>query len=92
VTLTGQVEWVRGNNLISNSTMFFPLSGTTVTDLGSFSQVTNETTRITTGVDWVLRPRVVTYVRYELYNFNDIAPSYQTGLAQGVLGGFSALY
>ena len=64
----------------------------TVTDLGSFSQVLNQTTRLTMGADWVLRPRVITYVRYELYNFNDIFPGYQTGLAQGVLGGFTAMF
>jgi hypothetical protein len=97
VTLTGQVEWVRGQNLISNSTMVFPAAAptvtpTVVTTLGSFSQVLNETTRLTMGADWLLRPRVVTYVRYELYNFNDVFPGYQTGLAQGVLGGFSALF
>jgi len=86
VSLTGQLEWVRGRNLAVASTtpdMF---------DLGTFSEVLNETTRLTVGADWVLRPRVITYVRYELYNFNDVFPGYQTGLAQGVLGGFSALF
>jgi hypothetical protein len=90
VSLTGQVEWVRGHNLISNSTMVFPAA--VVTDLGSYSEVLNETTRVSLGADWVIRPRVITYVRYELYNFNDILPGYQTGLAQGVLGGFSAIF
>jgi hypothetical protein len=32
------------------------------------------------------------YGRYELYYFHDIAPGYQSGIAQGVLGGLSALY
>jgi hypothetical protein len=93
VSLTGQVEWVRGNNSINNSTMdTFTTTPTTVTNLGSFSQVTNETTRVTMGVDWVIRPRVVNYYRYELYNFLDKAPGYQTGTAQGILGGLSALF
>ncbi len=97
VTLTGQLEWVRGQDLINDSTMVFPAvapatTPTTVTTLGTFSQVLNETTRLTMGADWMVRPRVVTYVRYELYNFNDVAPGYQTGLAQGVLGGLSALF
>ena len=52
----------------------------------------NETTRIRVGADWKFRPRMVVYGRYELYNFDDIAPGYQTGLAQGILGGFSALF
>lgn len=92
VSLTGQVNWIRGHDLVTNSATFFPLSGLTVTDLGSFSQVLNETTRVSLGADWMLRPRFVTYVRYELYNFHDIAPGYQTGLAQGILGGFSAMF
>ena len=52
----------------------------------------NETTRVRVGADWKIRPRVVVYGRYELYNFNDVAPGYQTGLAQGILGGFSAMF
>ncbi len=91
VRLTGDVEWVRGRNQITNSTMLFP-SGTTITDLGTFSEVLNETTRLRLGVDWTLRPRMVVYGRYEVYNFDDVAPGYQTGLAQGILGGFSALF
>jgi hypothetical protein len=91
VTLTGQVEWVRGNDSINNSSMTFP-GNVTVTDLGSYSQVTNETTRVTLGVDWAIRPRIVNYYRYELYNFLDKAPGYQTGTAQGILGGLSALF
>jgi hypothetical protein len=97
VSLTGQFEWMRGHDLITNSTMVFPSTGVSptpivVTDLGSFSQVLNETTRLTLGVDWRIRPRVIAYVRYELYNFNDIFPGYQSGLAQGILGGFTALF
>jgi hypothetical protein len=90
IRLTGQFEWVRGRNQVNSSTMFFP--STLVTTLGSYSDVINETTRLTMGVDYKLRPRVVTYARYELYNFNDVAPGYQTGLAQGILGGFSAMF
>ncbi|MGA2798033.1 MAG: hypothetical protein ABSE63_10660, partial [Thermoguttaceae bacterium] len=92
ISLTGQVEWVRGNNSITNSTMTFPIGTTPVTDLGSFCRVTNDTTRVTMGVDWMITPRVVNFYRYELYNFLDEAPGYQTGTAQGFLGGFSAIF
>jgi hypothetical protein len=92
VTLTGEFEWVRGLDEITNSSTFFPATGATITDLGGYSTVSNTTTRVRLGADWKLGPRIGTYFRYELYNFDDIAPGYQTGLAQGVLGGFSATY
>jgi predicted porin len=88
MTLTGQFEWVRGNDLIYDS--YSPATGQP--GLGTYSQVLNETTRVSLGADWKVRPRMVVYTRYELYNFNDVEPGYQTGLAQGILGGFSALF
>ena len=89
VTLTGDVEWVRGHDLVYNSA----ISGVPLTPaLGSYSEVLNETTRIRVGADWKVRPRMVVYGRYELYNFDDVVPGYQSGLAQGILGGFSALF
>jgi hypothetical protein len=92
VALTGDVEWVRGRDQINDSTTTFPASGNTVTDLGGYSEVLNETTRIRVGADWMIRPRVVVYGRYELYNFSDMAPGYQSGMAQGILGGVSAMF
>jgi hypothetical protein len=93
INLTGQVEWVRGDNSVNNSPMTFVTSPTTVTpQLGTYSRVLNETTRVTMGVDWAIRPRVVNYYRYELYDFLDKAPGYQTGMAQGIMGGLSAMF
>jgi hypothetical protein len=71
--------------------MTFP-GNVVVTDLGTYSEVLNETTRFTVGMDWKVTPRVVNYYRYELYDFRDIAPGYQTGTAQGILGGLSAFF
>jgi hypothetical protein len=87
----GQIEWIRGNNAISNSPMVFP-GNVVVTDLGTYSEVLNETTRFTVGMDWKITPRIVNYYRYELYDFKDIAPGYQSGTAQGILGGLSAFF
>jgi hypothetical protein len=92
VTLTGSVEWARGQDLINNSDTFYPASGAFASDVGSFTEVNNETTRLILGLDWQIRPRIVNYYRYELYNFLDKSPGYQTGTAQGVLGGLSALF
>jgi hypothetical protein len=89
--LTGQVEWVHGLNQITDSSVTFP-SNITVTDLGSYSKVLNTTTRVTMGADWVIRPRIVNYYRYELYDFFDQSPGYQSGVAQGFMGGLSALF
>ncbi len=89
VTLTGDFEWVRGHDLIYNSA----ITGVPLTPaLGAYSEVLNETTRIRVGADWKIRRRMVVYCRYELYNFEDVVPGYQSGLAQGILGGFSALF
>ncbi|MCC6123637.1 MAG: hypothetical protein IT426_01610 [Pirellulales bacterium] len=88
---TGQIEWVRGNDAVSGSSMTFP-GNVVVTDLGTYSAVVNETTRLTVGMDWKITPRIVNYYRYELYDFNDISPGYQTGTAQGILGGLSAYF
>jgi hypothetical protein len=99
ICLTGQFEWVHGNDQIYNSlqptTTGLPTGTPVGPQLGTYSQVANETTRVLLGADWQIRPRMVVYTRYELYNFSDIvdeSPSYQTGLSQGILAGFSALF
>jgi hypothetical protein len=94
VIFMGQIEWIRGNNAVTNSSMLIPGSAgnVLVTDLGNYSEVLNETTRFTIGMDWKISPRVVNYYRYELYDFKDIAPGYQSGTAQGILGGLSAFF
>ncbi len=98
MTLTADGEWVRGQDLINDSTITLAAAGSpaipggTITDLGGYSEVSNESSRLRLGADWKIRPRVVIYGRYELYYFHDIAPGYQSGLAQGVLGGLSALF
>ena len=81
---------VRGHNAVNSSSMTYPTG--VVTDLGSYSAVLNETTRLTVGMDWKITSRLVNYYRYELYNFKDISPGYQSGTAQGVLGGLSAFF
>lgn len=91
VRLTTGVEWVRGHNQITDSTLVFP-GDVTVANLGTFSEVLNEAIRVRMGIDWTVRPRVVVYGRYELYEFEDDAPAFQSGLAQGILGGVSALF
>jgi hypothetical protein len=101
--LTGQVEYVRGHDLIDNSTTYVNTTSAgvpnAINDFGSYSEVLNETTRLTLGVDYQLRPRVVIYCRYQLVDFLDDSPAdqgpgqgNQTGTAQGIMGGFSAIF
>jgi hypothetical protein len=95
VVFMGQIEWVRGHNAVTSSPMLIPGTGgaiVPVNDLGTYSEILNETTRFTIGMDWKISPRVVNYYRYELYDFRDIHPGYQSGTAQGILGGLSAFF
>jgi hypothetical protein len=98
VRLTGQFEFVYGHDLISNSAIDVntiktaPGTPNLTTDLGGFSEVQNRTTRVTLGIDWTVRPRLVVFSRYELYDFLDQEPGYQTGTAQGILAGLSAMF
>jgi hypothetical protein len=98
VRFTGQFEFVYGHDLISNSATEVNTtksgSGSPIltTDLGAFSEVQNRTTRLTLGADWTVRPRLVVFGRYELYDFLDQEPGYQSGTAQGVMGGLSAMF
>ena len=98
VRFTGKFEYVYGHDLINNSAIEVNTtkSGTgsplLTTDLGSFSEVQNRTTRLTLGMDWTLRPRLVVFGRYEFDEFLDQEPGYQSGTAQGILGGLSAMF
>lgn len=99
---TGQVDYVWGHDLISNSNFTNVTAGTSTADIGGYSEVLNRTTKVSVGFDYLVRPRTIVYVRYELYDFFEAQPSLpatvtailpnQTGTAQGILGGFSAMF
>ena len=98
VRLSGEYEWVCGRDLINDSAITLSpagspvVSGGTIYDLGGYSEVSNITNRVRLGLDWTISPRIVNFYRYELYDFLDKAPGYQSGTAQGILGGFSAIF
>ena len=100
VRMTGKVEYVLGHDLINNSTTNVATSAnnavvqtsTTESDFGAYSEVQNRTTRVNLGVDWTIRPRMVVYGRYELVDFLDQEPGYESGTAQGIMGGFSMMF
>ena len=89
--LTGEVEYIHGNDQVTNSAMVLPGSATPVS-LGSYSQVLNDSTHVTVGADVIHTPRLSSYYRYEFYNFSDQQPGYQSGIAQGILAGMSARF
>jgi hypothetical protein len=96
VQLSGKFEFVLGHDLIDNSATEVNTTKAgapvLITDLGAYSEVQNRTTRLTLGADWQITPRIVNFYRYELYEFLDQEPGYQSGTLQGVLGGVSATF
>jgi opacity protein-like surface antigen len=93
VTLTGDFEYVRGLNEITNvGTTSSGVSFQTPTSLGSYALVSNQTYRVSAGVDYRLRPRVTTYFRYNYYDFGDLATGVTSGTTHLFLAGMSATY
>jgi len=98
----GQLDYIWSHNLVSSApftSTLEPVGSATYqpalpsdNTLGYYSRVLNRTTKISVGADYQIRPQVITYVRYELYDFLDQAPGYDTGTAQGVLGGLTAMF
>ncbi|HUT13472.1 MAG TPA: hypothetical protein VMY42_23495 [Thermoguttaceae bacterium] len=88
LTLTGGVEWVRGSN-----TFFVPSpENADWTELPTFSDVIVETTRLSFGVDYCYREGITCYVRYNYYDWRDRAGTNESGTANMVLGGVTALF
>ena len=90
LTFTGDFEYVRGLNVITSTPA--PTGAAVPFDLGQYSLVSVNTYRVSAGVDYLWRPRVTTYFRYNYYNFGDLATGLQTGEAHMFLGGVSATF
>jgi len=81
VWLTGDVEYVDGLNTVRTATF---------SDLGNFSAMQVNTTRLNAGIDWLLRQRISAYFRYILYRYDDEVSVFDSGTSHMFLGGFSA--
>ena len=60
--------------------------------MAQYSSVVIETTRWRAGFDYLFRPGVSGYFRYQLYDYNDETQDYLSGTANMFLGGLSAVY
>ena len=97
LSFTGEFEYVHGMN--SSSAVVSPANQTpalaraihTPYDLGQYSLVKMQSFRFGAGADYILRPRVTTYVRYNYYDYQDDSGT-TSGQANMILGGMSATF
>jgi hypothetical protein len=82
-------EWNRGNNVFG-----VPPSpvGADWSLLPSLSDVIVETQRLTAGADWQPRPNMNLYMRYILFDFDDISSGLGTGTAHMALAGGTVVW
>ncbi|MCU0961349.1 MAG: hypothetical protein MUF48_14725, partial [Pirellulaceae bacterium] len=91
LSLMTQAEYVRAEN-------FFlappspPTANPPYTDLPGYSAVINDIYRITAGVDYLIRPRINAFVRYNFYDFIDDTATFNSGVAHMFLGGVSGTF
>ena len=91
MALTGGVEFVRSWNYFQDP----PAPATAVpgySDLPGYSEVRVNTYRLTAGVDYELSAYINSYLRYNYYDYDDEAMSYNSGQAHMFLGGLSAVF
>jgi hypothetical protein len=100
LTFTGEFEYVRADDL--NGATVTPSQQVPTTaplppgapvnyTLGQYSNVQTQSFRFAVGADYLLRPRVTTYVRYNYYDFQD-ASGITSGQVSMLLGGMSAKF
>jgi hypothetical protein len=91
VQLVGGFEYVRAYNRFAAP----PAPATAVggyADLPGYSEVRVNTYRFTAGVDYALSDLTTCFLRYNFYEYDDIASPEFAGIAHMVLGGVSAVY
>jgi hypothetical protein len=94
LSFVGQFEYVHGINsnfAIVPSAAQTPPTGAAY-DLGQWSLVKEQSFRFECGADYLLRPRVTTYIRYDYYDFQDLSTGLLSGTQNSVLGGVSAVF
>jgi len=98
LSFTGMFEYVRGENFSSAivnpasqvGNTWLPYTNTPY-DIGGYSLVKMQSFRFEAGADYVLRPRVTTYLRYNYYDYQDES-GLTSGQANMLLGGMSATF
>jgi hypothetical protein len=102
LAFSGDFEYVRGLN--SSYAVVNPALSTPVVpgapgngpappyEIGQYSLVRMESYRLGAGVDYLWRPRVTTFLRYNYYDYRDLSLGVTSGQAHMFLGGMSALF
>ncbi len=104
LSFNGELEWVRGmdesgaivnpNNQVSGTPPAWKPYGNppyATYDIGQYSLVKMQSFRMGIGADYLIRPRVTTYVRYNYYDYQDES-GITSGTASMILGGMSATF
>lgn len=97
---TGGFEYTHGLNAITSvPTPVVSGAGNTVTsyadpnaNMANFSRVEMHTYRVSFGFDYLWRPRITPYFRYNYYDYVDASGGAVSGQAHMVLGGVTATY
>lgn len=84
ITLSGGLELVSGKDLVD------PLQPWP--DLAGDIDVIVDRTRVTAGVDWLLRERVSAFFRYRFEQYTDETMTFNSGIVHMYLAGLSAVY
>ncbi|MHB1037377.1 MAG: hypothetical protein ACYC35_22535 [Pirellulales bacterium] len=97
LTLTQGFEYVRGLNVITDTptpagAISYDNPPAPYAPLGSYSRVSVETFRISAGADYLWRPGISTYVRYNWYDYGDLSAAFNSGQAHMFLGGVTAVF
>lgn len=100
LTLVGGAEYVRSRNLFADPGTPPPEDQATspaipalpYSDLPGYSAVRVNTMRLTAGVDYELSRNMNTFFRYNYFDYDDRAMSYNAGTAHMVLAGLSGVF
>ena len=85
---TGNVEYVRGLNVVTSTPT--PPGAISYNGLGGYSEVSTTQTQFSVGVDYMWRPNITTYFRYDYDNYGDLVSGVTSGTANMFLVGLTA--
>jgi predicted porin len=84
LTVSGGLDLVHGSNRAQ------PPWG--YADLAPLSDVVVDVARMSVGLDYHLRPGMDSYLRYQLFDYEDKSEDYNSGTVNFLLGGFNVVY
>ncbi len=84
ITLSGGYEFIRSSNIAYSPPPY--------SDIPPLSDEIVEVSRFSTGVDYRWRPRIGWYFRYQFFDYEDRAQSFNSGTSDMLLFGADAIY